>query len=150
MKRPWISGALGTLAALLVAGALTWSPAAARPEGETPQTKDKDKPKTQEDLANEALTVQGVVLDAFWVPAKKAGQWTASIKIWSDEADREITVYGDDISVRDAIVSGTVCVGRNAIAYGDRDDRDVLIGRTITVPYPDQPCTATIPSKPPS
>ena len=84
MKRPWISGALGTLAALLVAGALTWSPAAARPEGETPQTKDKDKPKTQEDLANEALTVQGVVLDAFWVPAKKAGQWTASVTVTDD------------------------------------------------------------------
>ena len=150
MKRSWISGALGSLAVLLVAGALTWSPALARKEGETPEPKDKDKPKTQEDLANQDLTVQGAVLDAFWVPAKKAGQWTATVKIWSVEADRAVTVYGDDQSVRDAIVSGTVCVGRDAIAYGDRDDRDVLIGRTITVPYPDQPCTATIPSKPPS
>src|SRR6266568_5008795 len=104
MKQAW-GVAFRAVPLVFLAGALLWAPVLAKPNEPDPEkTKAKDNPAWKDS------TINGIVQATSWVPAKQAGQWTATIVVWSNESDLAISVFGDDPTVRDAIANGTACV----------------------------------------
>src|SRR5919198_2046669 len=112
MKRSRIAARLGSLAILLLVGALTFTSVEAKPEDNKGDRRKGGEP------ANQAWSdpmVMGVVQDTFWVEGKEKDTKTPVIQVWSNEGDLLVTVYGDGPAVRDAIVSGRGCVGRYVV-----------------------------------
>jgi hypothetical protein len=89
-------------------------------------------------------TVRGIVQQTFWADGKDPKSKTATIVIWSAEADLSVTIYGDNPIVRAAILDGTACVGRYIEATGVRLDANALSAQGIVVPNLDMECTATL------
>jgi hypothetical protein len=144
MKRLWIAARLGSLTLVLVAGMLAAGPALAK------KSDNHDEPKEKDPGAWSDPVVMGTVTDVFWAEAREQGQHTATMKVWSNENDLAVTVYGDDPTVRRALMDGTVCVGRYVEVGGDRLERDTMIGRGINFSDTATACTATIGPEPAS
>jgi hypothetical protein len=130
--------ALASLLTLALGGALSLATVEARPEPKNEKAKAGDPAAWSDPL------VQGIVMDTFWVEGKNPKQQTAVIQVWSNESDLAVIVYGDNPAAREAIVSGTACVGRFVIAVGDRIDEDELSADGIEVPNLDMACTKVL------
>jgi hypothetical protein len=141
MHRQTILARLGTLLLLALASLLAVSTALATDKEDSGERKKKgnDEPPAWSDPR-----VAGKVTNTFWAEGKDAKNKTATIVIWHDDGDIPVTIYGDDPSVRQAIVDGTACVGRYVVVIGDRIDEYQIVGRSIEVPDQSQPCEWTL------
>ena len=129
LKTARLLAAVGLLSALALFAAFTLAPAYAAK---------CDPPEWCEP------TVSGIVTHTFWAESANPKIKTATIVVWSNESDIAVNVFGDNPSVREAIVNGTACVGRYVVASGDRFEPDMLSGQGIVVHNLDTPCTATL------
>ncbi len=103
-----------------------------------------EKSKEGEPEAWSDPRVQGIIDKVYWADGKDPKTKTATMTLYSAESDQEITIYGDNPNVREAIVNGTACVGRFAVVTGDRIDPSTMVGQGIEVPNLDMECTATL------
>src|ERR1051325_1683429 len=135
------SARLGTwlgLVAVLALSVVTALPAQAqRDDNPVPRKKNQDNPTWNDP------TVSGIVTSTFWAEGKDAKSKTATIVVWSDDANLAGGIYPHTPTVRAAIVNGTACVGRYVVATGDRLDSNQLSAQGIVVPNLDMECTAT-------
>lgn len=138
MKRSWIAARLGALAMLALASAVSFTPVEARPEPKAEREKAKDPAAWSEPV------VSGNITDTYWTDGLTKGSRTAVIVIWSAESDLGVTIYGDDPSVRNAIVAGEACVGRYVVVSGDRLDEGHMVGRGIEQPDLGKDCERSL------
>ena len=89
-------------------------------------------------------TVSGIVTGTFWADSADPKIKTATIVVWSNESDLAVNVFGDNPTVREAILNGTACVGRYVVVTGERFEAEMLSAQGIVVPNLDMPCTATL------
>lgn len=141
MKRSWFAAALGMLTAVALVSNVAVSPVEAGKDNPG-QDKPRNRPKG-DDVYTDPV-VSGMVTGVAWSESKNPNQKTATLFVWSNDADQSVSVYGSDPTVRDAIVSGLACVGRYVIAVGDRIDANALEARSIQVPDLSQTCTQTL------
>jgi hypothetical protein len=141
-KRSWMAAGLSGFAALFMAGSVLVSTAVA--DKDPAQDRQRNRPRTDVPPAWSEPVVMGVVNQVMWVESKTPGQQTAAMIVWSSDSDLNVTIYGDDPSVRQALIDGLACVGRYVVVGGDRLDESTMVGRSIEVPNLDMPCTATL------
>lgn len=141
MKRTWMIGRLASLSALVLVGSVLATPAMADKDNE--QDRQKNRPKDEPSAWSDPV-VAGIVSQVFWAEGKDPGTRTATLIVWSADSDLNVTIYGDDPSVRKALVDGVACVGRYVVIGGDRLDAETMIGRSVEVPNLDMACTSTL------
>ena len=142
MKRSWMVGRIASLAALLLAGSIYALPVSAE-NGDNVEDRQKNRPKNEPAGWSDPI-VNGIVMQALWVESGDPNWMTAALIVWHTDSDMAVTIYGDDPSVRQAIVDGVACVGRYVVIGGDRLDAETMIGRSIQVPNLDMECTSTL------
>ena len=147
MKRSW-AVRLGSLALVALAATLTFAPVYVYAKPDNNEQKQDRKGNNKDNPSWSDPLVHGIVTNVFWAEAREKGQHTATIVIFSPESDIPVTIYGDDPTVRQAVVDGTVCTGRYAEVGGDRLDADNMIGRAVKFSDTATECVATIGPEP--
>ena len=140
MIHSWRLRALYTVLAALSAFALGAATVFADPKAEDKKPK---KPNQNNPAWNEPI-VMGIVMDTYWAPGLKPGTQTATIVIWSNESDLAVTVWGDGPPLREAILNGTVCVGRYAVVGGNRLDEVSMQGLAVEFSDTGTACERTL------
>lgn len=141
MQRSTFGTWLGSVAATVLAAGILVSPVFA--DKDNVQDRKKNRPSDEPSAWSEPV-VSGTVMQTMWVDSKDPGSFTAAMIVWSNDSDLAVTIYGDDPSVRQAIVDNVACAGRYVVVGGDRLEAEEMIGRSIEVHNLETPCTSTL------
>lgn len=128
MKRTWTLARLGTVAMLGLTAALSVGIVQAKPQ--EPQ---RERPKSEDPVEWSEPVVQGTIDKMWWAESKIKGQWTPAFSFFSNESNLEVTVYVDNPDAQQ-VATSVACVGRFAVATGNRIDQENMSALGLEVP----------------